>query len=113
MESIGEKKFRAKQMYEWMHKRLAFSLEEMNNIPKKMKEKIENTSEIYGVKMLDCFVSKLDGTRKYLFELHDGNVIESVLMKYKHGNSVCISSQAGCRMAVGFVLLLLGDLTGI
>lgn len=110
MESIGEKKFRGKQLYEWMHKHLAFSLEEMNNIPKKLKEKIETKSEIYGVKLADCFVSKLDGTRKYLFELHDGNIIESVLMKYKHGNSVCISSQAGCRMGCRFCASTLGGL---
>ncbi len=110
MESIGEKKFRGKQLYEWMHKHLVFSLEEMNNIPKKLKEKIETKSEIYGVKLADCFVSKLDGTRKYLFELHDGNIIESVLMKYKHGNSVCISSQAGCRMGCRFCASTLGGL---
>ena len=102
MESIGEKKFRAKQIYEWFHKHLALSLDEMNNVPKKLKEKIEQTQEIYGVKPVDCFISKIDGTRKYLFELYDGNIIESVLMKYKHGNSVCISSQAGCRMGCKF-----------
>lgn len=110
VESIGEKKFRGKQLYDWMHKRLAFSLDEMNNIPKKLKEKIEENAEIYGVKMVDCYVSKLDGTRKYLFELHDGNIIESVLMKYKHGNSVCISSQAGCRMGCRFCASTLGGL---
>ena len=86
MESIGEKKFRAKQIYEWFHKHLALSLDEMNNVPKKLKEKIEQTQEIYGVKPVDCFISKIDGTRKYLFELYDGNIIESVLMKYKHRN---------------------------
>ena len=102
MESIGEKKFRAKQIYEWFHKHLALSLDEMNNVPKKLKEKIEQTQEIYDVKPVDCFISKIDGTRKYLFELYDGNIIESVLMKYKHGNSVCISSQAGCRMGCRF-----------
>ena len=102
MESIGEKKFRAKQVYEWFHKHLALSLDEMNNIPKKLKEKIEQTQDVYGVKPVDCFISKIDGTRKYLFELYDGNIIESVLMKYKHGNSVCISSQAGCRMGCRF-----------
>ena len=102
MESIGEKKFRAKQIYEWFHKHLALSLDEMNNVPKKLKEKIEQTQEIYGVKPVDCFISKIDGTRKYLFELYDGNIIESVLMKYKHGNSVCISSQVGCRMGCRF-----------
>mgnify|MGYP000479342058 CR=1 FL=1 len=110
MESIGEKKFRAKQVYEWFHKHLALSLDEMNNVPKKLKEKIEQTQEIYGVKPVDCFISKIDGTRKYLFELYDGNIIESVLMKYKHGNSVCISSQAGCRMGCKFCASTLGGL---
>ncbi len=110
MESIHERKFRAKQIYEWMHKRLAFSLDEMNNIPKKLKERIQLDYDMYGVKMLDCFVSKIDGTRKYLFELHDGNVIESVWMQYKHGNSVCISSQAGCRMGCRFCASTLGGL---
>jgi 23S rRNA (adenine2503-C2)-methyltransferase len=110
MESIGEKKFRGRQIYEWLHKRLAFSWDEMNNIPKKLKEKISADREMYGVKMVDCFISKLDGTRKYLFELHDGNIIESVLMKYKHGNSVCISSQAGCRMGCRFCASTLGGL---
>ena len=70
MESIGEKKFRAKQVYEWFHKHLALSLDEMNNIPKKLKEKIEQTQDIYGVKPVDCFISKIDGTRKYLFVFH-------------------------------------------
>ena len=102
MESIGEKKFRAKQIYEWFHKHLALSLDEMNNVPKKLKEKIEQTQEIYGVKPVDCFISKIDGTRKYLFELYDGNIIESVLMKYEHGNTVCISTQVGCRMGCKF-----------
>ena len=102
MESIGEKKFRAKQVYEWFHKHLALSLDEMNNIPKKLKEKIEQTQDVYGVKPVDCFISKIDGTRKYLFELYDGNIIESVLMKYHHGNSVCISSQVGCKMGCRF-----------
>ena len=111
MESIGEKKFRAKQIYEWFHKHLALSLDEMNNVPKKLKEKIEQTQEIYGVKPVDCFISKIDGTRKYLFELYDGNIIESVLMKYKHGNSVCISSQAGCRMGCRFCASTIGGLT--
>ena len=110
MESIGEKKFRAKQIYEWFHKHLALSLDEMNNVPKKLKEKIEQTQEIYGVKPVDCFISKIDGTIKYLFELYDGNIIESVLMKYKHGNSVCISSQAGCRMGCKFCASTLGGL---
>lgn len=110
MEAIGEKKFRGRQVFQWFHKHLALSMEEMNNLPKSLKEKIAQNGSIYGVKPLDCYVSKLDGTRKYLFELYDGNIIESVLMKYRHGNSVCISSQAGCRMGCRFCASTLGGL---
>lgn len=110
MESIGEKKFRARQMFQWFHKHLALSLDEMKNLPKTLKEKISDDAQIYGVKPVECYISKLDGTRKYLFELYDGNIIESVLMKYKHGNSVCISSQAGCRMGCRFCASTLGGL---
>ena len=111
MVSLQEPKFRAKQLYEWMHRHLAFSWDEMGNLPKKLKEKLQNQGYVmHGVKKADCFISKLDGTRKYLFELYDGNIIESVLMKYKHGNSVCISSQAGCRMGCKFCASTLGGL---
>lgn len=110
IESIGEKKFRAKQIYEWFHKRLATSYDELNNIPKALKEKLQETCELRPLNEIEHFVSKIDGTRKYLFELKDGNVIESVLMKYKHGNSVCISSQAGCRMGCKFCASTLGGL---
>ncbi|MDD3183751.1 MAG: 23S rRNA (adenine(2503)-C(2))-methyltransferase RlmN [Anaerostipes sp.] len=110
MESIGEKKFRAKQVYEWFHKRLALSFDEMNNIPKALKEKLKEQCTMMELKEIEHFVSKIDGTRKYLFELEDGNIIESVLMKYKHGNSVCISSQAGCRMGCKFCASTLGGL---
>lgn len=111
MKSLQEPKFRAKQLYEWMHKHLAFSWDEMKNIPKKLKEKISDAGYVmYGAEKEDCFVSELDGTRKYLFRLYDGNIIESVFMKYKHGNSVCISSQAGCRMGCRFCASTLGGL---
>lgn len=110
MESIGEKKFRARQLFEWLHKHLALSTDEMKNIPKTLKSKISDEQKILGVKPLDCYISEIDGTRKYLFELYDGNIIESVWMKYKHGNSVCISSQAGCRMGCRFCASTLGGL---
>lgn len=102
MEKIGEKKFRAKQLYDWMHVKLADSFDEMTNLPKKLIEKLKKEYTLTCLEQVDVRISKLDGTRKYLFRLWDGNVIESVLMKYKHGNSVCISSQAGCRMGCRF-----------
>ena len=110
VEELGEKKFRAKQIFEWLHKRLASSLDEMNNLPKNLKEKLQEKYEAAELKEVETYVSRIDGTRKYLFQLNDGNMIESVLMKYKHGNSVCISSQAGCRMGCRFCASTLGGL---
>ena len=102
MVSIGEKPFRARQLYEWMHQKLAADFEEMTNLSKALKEKLLLSAEITSLKVAEEKISQIDGTRKYLFGLSDGNVIESVLMKYKHGNSVCISSQVGCRMGCRF-----------
>ena len=110
MESIGEKAFRAKQIYEWLHVKLADSFDEMTNLSKALREKLEATYEIPSVKMLERQVSKMDGTNKFLFQLQDGHVVESVLMKYKHGNSVCISSQVGCRMGCRFCASTIGGL---
>lgn len=100
--SLGEKAFRAKQLYEWMHVKLAAGLEEMTNIPKALKEKLAENYQYTSLQIEDVQISKLDGTRKYLFQLSDGNFVESVWMQYKHGNSVCISSQVGCRMGCKF-----------
>lgn len=102
VEALGEKKFRAKQIYEWLHKKQASSFEEMTNFPKSLIEKLREQCVLVSLKKEAVQISKLDGTRKYLFALSDGNVIESVLMRYKHGNSVCISSQVGCRMGCRF-----------
>ena len=102
MESIGEKPFRAKQLYQWMHEKQAASFDEMTNLSKSFQEKLKNESRFVSLKQEAVQISKIDGTRKYLFALDDGNVIESVLMRYKHGNSVCISSQVGCRMGCRF-----------
>ncbi|MCF0128618.1 MAG: 23S rRNA (adenine(2503)-C(2))-methyltransferase RlmN [Pseudobutyrivibrio sp.] len=102
VEELKEPKFRAKQLYEWMHVHLASDFEEMTNVPKKLKEKLTETCEYVSLKQIDCQVSKIDGTRKYLFELSDGEMVESVWMSYKHGNSVCISSQVGCKMGCRF-----------
>ena len=70
----------------------------MTNLSKALREKLEQNYEIYPVKMVERQISKMDGTNKFLFALRDNHVVESVLMRYKHGNSVCISSQVGCRM---------------
>lgn len=102
MEALGEKAFRAKQLYEWMHVRLARSYEEMTNIPKSLIAKCEEHFTYTSLKEVMVQTSAIDGTKKFLFELADGNYVESVWMKYHHGNSVCISSQVGCRMGCRF-----------
>ena len=99
---IGEAKFRAKQIYEWLHKKLVLNFDEMSNLSLSLKGKLKTLAHITSIKEELVRISKLDDTRKYLFELEDGNIIESILMKYKHGNSVCISSQVGCRMGCTF-----------
>lgn len=99
---LGEKKFRGKQLYEWLHVRQAASFDEMTNLSKEFRERLKATCELVCLRQVDVQISAIDGTRKYLFALSDGNVIESVLMRYKHGNSVCISSQVGCRMGCRF-----------
>lgn len=111
VEALGEKKFRAKQLYQWMHEKLAGSYEEMTNLPKGFREKLKEQYSYTCLEMVDRKISQIDGTEKYLFRLEDGNVIESVLMRYHHGNSVCISSQVGCRMGCRFCASTLGGLT--
>ena len=100
--SLGEKKFRAKQIYEWMHIHHVTSFDEMTNLSKNLRETLKEKADLVVLEEELLQISKIDGTRKYLFALEDGNMIESVLMKYKHGNSVCVSSQVGCRMGCRF-----------
>ena len=100
--SLGEKKFRAKQIYEWMHIHHVTSFDEMTNLSKNLRETLKEKADLIVLEEELVQISKIDGTRKYLFALADGNMIESVLMKYKHGNSVCVSSQVGCRMGCRF-----------
>ena len=99
---LGEKKFRAKQLYEWMHVHKAASYGEMTNLPKSLRRQLDEETDYTCLRQVDCQISRQDGTRKYLFALADGNMVESVLMRYHHGNSVCISSQVGCRMGCRF-----------
>lgn len=102
LQEMGEKAFRAKQIYQWIHQKHVNSYSEMTNISKNLIKSLEERTSFTCLKKEMVQISKLDGTRKYLFLLEDGNVIESVLMRYKHGNSVCISSQVGCRMGCRF-----------
>ena len=102
MESIGEKKFRAAQIYSWLHERLVDDFDEMTNLSKGLREKLKENYELPHLTLVRVQTLKIDETSKFLFRLSDGNVIESVLMKYHHGNSVCISSQVGCRMGCRF-----------
>ena len=108
--AAGEKAFRAKQLYQWIHEKLAADFDEMTNLPKSFREKLAADYIWTSLETVDVRISGVDGTRKYLFCLEDGNVIESVLMRYKHGNSVCVSSQAGCRMGCRFCASTLNGL---
>ncbi len=102
MEKIGEKAFKAKQIYSWLHKRGAESFDEMTDISKKLRENLENSYDIYNCTIEKKLVSMYDSTVKYLFRLHDGELIESVVMKYKYGYTICVSSQVGCKMGCKF-----------
>ena len=98
---LGEKKFRAKQLFEWLNKGAEFS--EMKNLPASFIKKLEDEGYIaQAIHIKDVLESKLDGTKKYIYELNDGNIIEGVLMKYKYGNTICVSTQVGCRMNCAF-----------
>ena len=106
--SVGEKKFRAKQIYSWIHEKLVDSFDEMTNLSKDLREKLKANYTLNSMDAVAVQTSKIDGTQKYLFRLHDGHVVESVLMRYHHGNSVCISSQVGCLMGCRFCASTIG-----
>ena len=110
VEAMGEKPFRAKQLYEWIHVKLARGYDEMTSLPKNLREQLEAQYPYIALREKTVQTSKLDGTKKYLFALADGNYVESVWMQYHHGNSVCISSQVGCRMGCRFCASTLGGL---
>ncbi len=108
LKSLGLPGFRAKQIFEWLHVKLATSYEEMSNLPKNLREVLNEKYPITALLQADALHSQTDQTAKYLFRLQDDRVIESVLMKYHHGNSVCISSQVGCRMGCKFCASTIG-----
>lgn len=108
--TIGEKTFRTKQVYEWLHKKLVNSFDEMTNISKDLRLKLDEFSYITPIETLEKNVSDEDSTIKYLFKLEKDTIIESVLMRYNYGNTVCVSTQAGCRMGCSFCASTLGGL---
>lgn len=108
---LGEKPFVARQIYEWLHAKMAVDYDEMTNLSKSLREKLAAGYPLAAASIERVQESKIDGTKKYLFKMADGNFVESVWMRYKHGNSVCISSQIGCRMGCKFCASTLGGLT--
>ncbi len=100
--SLGEKPFKATQIYSWLHKHNVNSFEEMTNISKDLRSELEKNYDIYTCAIEKKLVSVYDNTVKYLFRLNDGELIESVVMKYKYGYTICVSSQVGCRMGFNF-----------
>ena len=99
---LGEKSFKAGQIYAWLHKHGAESFDEMTNISKYLRANLQKKYDIYNCSIEKKLVSVYDGTVKYLFKLHDGELIESVVMKYKYGYTICVSSQVGCKMGCKF-----------
>lgn len=99
---IGEKSFKAGQIYSWLHKHGAVSFDEMTNISKDLRSNLQKKYDIYNCSIEKKLVSVYDNTVKYLFRLNDGELIESVVMKYKYGYTICVSSQVGCKMGCKF-----------
>lgn len=108
LQEMSEKPFRAKQIYSWMHQKLVTSFEEMTNLSNSLRKHLGERFTCTSLEKLVMLSSKDGSTQKYLFRLADGNVIETVFMRYRHGNSVCISSQVGCRMGCTFCASAIG-----
>jgi len=101
LSDMGQQKFRAKQIFKWANSGIK-SLDDMTNISKQFRQDLAEVCKISRIKLVSKLDSEIDATAKYLFELEDGNLVESVLMQYKYGYTACISSQAGCRMGCKF-----------
>jgi 23S rRNA (adenine2503-C2)-methyltransferase len=108
--NLSEKAFRAGQIFGWLHNKLVKDFDEMTDLSKSLRDKLKEHYEICQISIVEVQESKIDGTKKFLFKLQDGNMIESVWMQYKYGNSVCISSQVGCRMGCRFCASTIGGL---
>ncbi|MBO5743699.1 MAG: 23S rRNA (adenine(2503)-C(2))-methyltransferase RlmN [Clostridia bacterium] len=107
--SLGEKKFRATQVFSWLHKGVR-SFDEMTNVSKALKDKLSENYYVSTMEIVKKLESRIDKTKKYLFKLHDGNMVESVVMYYKHGITICVSSQVGCAMGCKFCASTIGGL---
>ena len=107
--ALGEPKYRARQVYEWLGRGVR-DFGEMSNLPKALRDKLAANYRLWRPKVLSKQVSKLDGTIKYLWELYDGNAVETVVMSYQHGNTVCVSCQVGCRQGCAFCASTIGGL---
>lgn len=107
--AMGEKSFRAGQVFKWLHQGVQ-SFEEMSNLPKALRERLQERFRLTVPRVVRKQVSQIDGTIKYLWRLWDGSCVESVLMQYEHGNTACISTQVGCRMGCLFCASGLGGL---
>ena len=107
LKEMGEPAFRGRQVFTWLHRGVR-SFDEMSNLSKPLREKLAGMCRLSGLNAVRRQISQADGTVKYLWELQDGNCIETVLMRYRHGNTVCISSQVGCRMGCAFCASTLG-----
>ena len=109
LKQLGQPAFRAKQVFSWLHKG-ARSYEEMTNLPKALREALAREYPLYAPTAVRRQESQKDGTIKYLWQLSDGNCVETVLMRYRYGNTVCISTEVGCRMGCAFCASTLGGL---
>jgi 23S rRNA (adenine2503-C2)-methyltransferase len=110
MESLGQPKFRARQVFSWLYKKRATSVHEMTDLPLSFREQLQRSAVIQTMKEITRQVSQRDGTTKFLFQLRDGATVETVLMRHDYGNSVCVSTQVGCRMGCTFCASTLGGL---
>ena len=108
--ALNQPKFRAKQIFSWLHEKQVTSFEDMTNLPAALRQSLKQQYYIAAAQIARRLQSQLDGTVKYLFRFNDGNCVEAVLMKYKYGNSLCISTQVGCRMGCKFCASTLGGL---
>lgn len=108
MKAIGEAEFRAKQIYGWLHSKMAVDFEDMTNLSKALRQKLKDHYKISYANIVDKLVSAEDNTTKYLFECENNCIIESVLMRYSYGNAVCVSTQAGCNMGCKFCASTIG-----
>jgi len=107
--ALGEPKFRASQVFDWIGRGVR-DFDKMSNLSKALREKLKTEYYMHEPKVLSKQVSQIDGTIKYLWELRDGNAVETVVMSYKHGNTVCVSSQVGCRQGCAFCASTIGGL---